>query len=377
MLALITSPHALILNGQPRPYIVDALIKTSLQGNSVTIVSNKDKPDWFDKIFDKSRVTFRRTEARQNGVIIGQIAKELSIQTYDVLVLAVTDIDMQMAKTGKAVLIAAAWSNDVKVKNLGIQVASAIELQELIEMTNGWSGHWWFEGVESTYSARALMDLSEYGKDSDQILFAGKLKNTVKKGGARLTALLIVTARSLLIDGARNTDKLFWAVYPSSQSDNDDTEVLSEFTHRLRTTASQVQFSRKGKPLFIRHAASEKRSAKKGGDRTDPTGQITTLHLNPEYKTQIKGRNVIVIDDCTTYGVSFAVASAFLLKAGAASVNGVALGKFGNTMSYFDITINSDPFSPVQADGFQLKEVRPFNGNRDSTAQKILLTLIP
>ncbi|EPJ92150.1 phosphoribosyltransferase [Pseudomonas psychrophila] len=376
MLALITSPAALVGNGNLRPRIVQALINTSARGNSVTIVSNHAKPHWFDEAFGQSAVSYRRTDARQNGAIIKQIATELGIQTHDVLVLAVKDIDMQMAKSGRAVLIAAGWTSDRIVKALGIQVDSAQELEELIAMTNGWSGHWWFEGNEPTYSARALMDLSEYGKDADQQIFAGKLKSTVKRGGSRLTALLIVTARSLLIDGARDAEMLFWAVYPSSNSDNDDSEVLSEFTHRLRTTASQVQFARKGQPLFIRHTPSEKRSAKRGGDRTDPTGQITTLHLNPNYKRQIKGRNVIIVDDCTTHGVSFGVATAFLLKAGAASVNGVALGKFGNTLNYFEITISSDPFKPVSKEQFTVTAMRSFNGTKDSTAQKILVSLI-
>lgn len=377
MLALITSPAALTRNGEPRPNIIKALIDTSAQGNSVTIVSNHAKPAWFDHQFAGSNVAFRRTDARQTGAIIGTIAAELGIQTHDVLVLAVKDVDMHMAKSGRAVLIAAGWTSDRVVKALGIQVDSAYELQELITMTNGWSGQWWYTGDEPKYKAKALMDLSEFGKDADQQIFAGKLKTTVKNGGSRLKALLIVAARSLLIDGSRTTDKLLWAVYPSSNSANDDTEILSEFTHRLRTTASQVQLARRGKPLFIRHTPSEKRSAKRGGDRTDPTGQIITLHLNPDYKTQIKGRNIIIIDDCTTHGVSFGVAAAFLLKAGAASVTGVALGKFGNTLNYYEIDIASDPFKPVKKTQFAVKEMRSFSGTRDSTAQKVLVGLIP
>lgn len=41
------------------------------------------------------------------------------------------------------------------------------------------------------------------------------------------------------------------------------------------------------------------------------------MHLNPFYKDhqRLVGKNVIVVDDCTTYGVSFGVASA-LLRAG-------------------------------------------------------------
>lgn len=45
------------------------------------------------------------------------------------------------------------------------------------------------------------------------------------------------------------------------------------------------------------------------GDRLDPTNQLLTIHLNPLYKASIKDKHVIVVDDCTTYGISFAVAA--------------------------------------------------------------------
>ncbi|WP_339080839.1 hypothetical protein [Pseudomonas sp. TMP9] len=377
MLALITSPSAITINGQPDADIVQALINSSAKGNAVGVVSNHDQPEWFDAAFGKSKVIFLKAEARQNGSIITEIAKHLNIPNHDILVLAVNSIDMQMAKNGRAVLIAANWASDAAVKRLGIKISSPKELEDMITMTNGWNGQWWYEGQEKNYSVKALVDLSGYGKELTQQLFAIKLTTTVKNGGSRLTALLIITARSLLIDGVDSANQLFWGVYPSSKSANNDTEVLSEFTHRLRTTASRVRLAKVGEPLFIRHTASEKRSANKNADRTDPTGQITTLHLNPKYKTQIKGRNVIVIDDCTTYGVSFAVASAFLLAAGALSVNGVALGKFGNQLSYYEINISSDPFKPVVAGKFSVTKQTAFGGKTDGTAQKVLQALIP
>lgn len=377
MLALITSPSAIIVKGQPDAKIIQALINSSAQGNAVGVVSNHVKPDWFDAAFRGSKVIFLKAEARQNGAIITEIAKKLNMPNYDILVLAVNTVDMQMAKNGRAVLIAADWASDAAVRGLGIKISSPQELQDLITMTNGWNGHWWYEGQEKNYSAKALVDLSGYGKELTQQLFASKLTATVKNGGSRLTALLIVTARSLLIDGVDNAQQLFWGVYPSSKSANDDSEVLSEFTHRLRTTASRVRLAKVGEPLFIRHTASEKRSANKSANRTDPTGQITTIHLNPNYKAQIKGRNVIVIDDCTTYGVSFAVASAFLLAAGASSVNGVALGKFGNQMGYYEIALSSDPFKPIAEGQFAVTKQTAFNGKTDGTAQKVLQALIP
>lgn len=109
-----------------------------------------------------------------------------------------------------------------------------------------------------------------------------------------------------------------------------------------------MRFTKVGEPLFIRHTPSIKRSAGGAGDREDPTDQIRSLHLNPFYKGKLGNRHVVVIDDCTTYGVSFAVSAAFLKKAGAKQVTCVALGKFGNRLRHQAITIDSNPYAPVE-----------------------------
>lgn len=163
-----------------------------------------------------------------------------------------------------------------------------------------------------------------------------------------MNALLAMVARSLLTQGVDSFPKLFWGVFPSSASDNSDSEVLSDFTHRLRTTVSKVRMARKGEPLFVRHKPSTKRSsAGSRTDRLDPTEQIETIHLNPKYRGNLTGRNVIVVDDCTTHGVSFGVAAALLRKAGANSVTCIALGKFGRSLRDYQIDITSDPFQPL------------------------------
>ncbi|MNY56332.1 hypothetical protein D3C86_1924010 [compost metagenome] len=83
------------------------------------------------------------------------------------------------------------------------------------------------------------------------------------------------------------------------------------------------------------------------------------------------------MDDCTTYGVSFGVAAAILRKAGAASVTGVALGKFGNQLRYYEIDIKSDPYQPVVAGGFEVTTPGWFPSATSGIAQQVLLTLIP
>jgi hypothetical protein len=209
-----------------------------------------------------------------------------------------------------------------------------------------------------------------------QVIFAKKLTNTVKSGGLGLNSLLAIVSRSLLMDGFGSDEKGLFGVYPSSNSGNNDGEILTDFTHRLRTTVSRVRFAERTKPLFIRHQPALQRSTTPGIDRTDPSSEIQTICLNPYYKGRLNRRHVIVIDDCTTYGVSFGVAAAFLRKAGAPKVTGIAMGKFGNQLRKYDITINSDPFAPVKQGAFSLQDVAGFSGATSSVAQHALQALM-
>lgn len=379
MLALITSPAALFLNGSLSSDMVKALKDVCALGHKVGVTSNHTKPAWFDQTFNGSDVKFLKTDARQNGEIIRNAADSLKISPHDILVLAIKPEDMQMAKNGQAMLIAAGWSPDRAIRGLGIKIASPAELIELVKLTDGWSGHWWFEGDTAHYKARALADLSGFGNSitASQKAFASKLTSTVKSGGPKLTALSLLASRSLLKDGIYDAESLLWGVYPSSKAVIGDAEVLSDFTHSLRTTVSLARFAKREEPLFIRHTPSEKRSLNRGADRTDPVDQVTTLHLNPFYKTRLRNRNVVVVDDCTTWGLSFGVAAAFLKAGGAASVTGLALGKFGNTMKSYDILIKSDPFSPVQAHQFTHEQCQHFGGATDPRAQQALIRLMP
>jgi hypothetical protein len=179
------------------------------------------------------------------------------------------------------------------------------------------------------------------------------------------------------MDGVGAQKDLLWGVYPSSNSTNLDEEILSEFTHRLRTTVSRVRFAKPGEPLFIRHWPSQKRSSGGAVNRADPSEQLQTVHLNPVYQRTLAGRHVIVLDDCVTYGVSFAVASGLLIKAGAAKVSGIALGKFGNKLNQYAISINSDPFQAVPAGKFSWSHHGPFPGSSHGSVQTSLQALVP
>lgn len=374
MQIILTSTSTVAPEGLPLDSVVDALIRAT-KSSLVGLASSHPKPDWFDPVFSGTKVQFLRGPARQSGNVVKVNTKKFNLNPHDVIVLAGCEDDIAMGKNGGAILVAAGWVSDPKVLSLGIRADHPSDFLETIRLTSVWQGGWWFSGNGEGYGVRALADLSSiYGTD-DQIAFAKRLTATVKNGGPKLNALLAATARSLLYDGVASAESLFWGVYPSSKSTNNDSEVLSDFTHRLRTVTSHVQMARREHPLFIRHQQTFRRS-KSNGDRNDPNAQVETIHLNPEYRGKLRKRNVIVVDDCVTYGVSFGVAAAYLRKAGVNSVTGVALGKFGNCLHEHQIEITSDPFAPVLAGGYVVKPMRAMESDYNNDAKVALKDLI-
>lgn len=372
---LMTSPNAICIAGNPEAQLIQALKVLAAGGTPVVLVSNHPPQAWCTAAFAGSTVRFVQRRGRQNGKVVAEHAAQLGVAPHELFVLASSADDMQMGKNGGAILIAAGWSTDAHVRALGIQVKNGGELVQTLQLIDGWKGKWWFSGNTAFYGVRSLADLSGKYVGAEQQQFAARVTATAKNGGVGLNPVLAVIVRSLMGDGVPAIKNQLWGVYPSSTSANNDSEVLSDFTHRVRTTIARFQMARRGAPLFIRHAASTKRSTAPAVDREDPTEQIRTLHLNPEYAENIYGRNVYVVDDCTTYGVSFGVAAAFLRKAGAASVTGIALGKFGNRLRSYEIALGSDPFKPVQ--NFKFNGAQQFDGAGDVTAQQDLRALLP
>lgn len=377
MILLLASPDAFILKDKHRQALADVLSKAKAAGNEVALLSNNEKPDWFDDLFQGTGVEFHKVVGRQDGSIIPLVTKQMDVEPYDAIVLAANREDIMMGKNGNAVVVAANWSKDHQVKALGIQAKHGDDLSQIIQLTGSWEGDWWYSGSAAGYEVRVLGDLSTYYKPADQEIFATQLKATVKHGGPKLNALLALTARSALIEGLGKLDDTLWGVFPSSSSDNKDAEVLSDFCHRLRTTVSKVRFCKKGQPLFIRHIASRKRSGGGVSDRENPAEQLETLHVNPYYASQrLTGRNVVLVDDCMTCGTSFGVAAALLRAAGASTVTCIALGKFGNQDKSYDITITGDPAAPLSSTDYTVNDISMMKSIRSGDVQRSLVQLL-
>jgi len=376
MSVVLTSPSVVAPNGVIDPAVVRALRGLAAEDITVGVISNGTRPPWFSSEFPDDSVVFVQRQGRQDGRIIAELSSDCGIPTYDFVVLGGTDDDVKMAKNGGGVLIMAAWCGSSRAAQYGIAVGSPKEFEEVVNLVSQWPGEWYFEGKEALYSVRALANVSGKNVTAGQAEWAGKLVATVKDGGPRLQALLTVVSRSLLKSGIVAGADLIFGLYPSSNSANADGEVLSDLTHRLRTTTSRVHFAKKGDPLLLRHTPSTKRSRSGVSNRSNPSEQIESLVVNPSYRDKVSGRHVVLLDDCTTYGVSFGVAASLLRAAGAIGVDCIALGKFGNQLRYYEIDLTSDPFSPIPSSGYTVRTLREFSGSSHQAAQTALRGLI-
>lgn len=379
MLIILTSPSVVAPDGQADPRVVDALMKLATAGTPVGVISNHSQPSWFSTSFPKDAVSFIQSQGRQSGSHISDVCQKYNVPLHDLIVLGANDDDIKMAKNAGGVFVSAGWRPDTRAAQYGVSVTSPSEFVQVVQLVERWPGLWYYEGREEWYSVRALADVSGKNVTAAQTHWAQRVVATVKGGGSGLPALLTIGARSLLKSGIVSEDQgpLMFGLYPSSGSSNDDDNVLTDFMHRLRTVTSRVRFAKKGEPLFLRHSPSTKRSRSNSLlDRTNPAEQVQTLHLNPEYESRISGRHIILLDDCTTYGVSFGVASSFLRKAGASAVDCIALGKFGDQLRYYELSINSDPFKPVSAEQYKVSRQCIFRGTCNANAQMALRGLI-
>lgn len=335
MALVLTSPSCIAPNGKPKRSVVKCLLSITEEGD-VAVVSRSPKPDWFHKAFEK-KVKFFQIPDRRKGEIITENAGRLEREPHELLVLAGNDSDLMMAKNGGAVLVGAGWSHDEKVASTGLIVKNADEFGEVARLLDEWPGEWYWRAELDKMSVRALCDLSTYYKPRDQEQFGEAVTTLVKQSGPRLTALTALACRSFLTEDELS-NQLAFGLYPSSRQHDGDTDTLSGTLHSIRTVTSKVHYAKRGQPLLVRYMNAPKRSAG-GTDRNDPTEELNTLCINPAYRGKLAGRTIVLLDDCTTHGLSFSVGRSLLLAAGARHVFAIGLGKLGNRFKFTQIQL--------------------------------------
>lgn len=360
MALLLTSRCALLRDGEPYQPAIDALQRLSAgDDGAVGVLSRNSRPAWWDRATAGTDIAFVQVQSRGNGEAIRTVAERLSMDPHQVLVLAADRMDVAMAKNGHATLLKPGWIDDAaaeSTRGAGIPVETPEELEEVAGCLDRWSGGWFWGTSQPRMEVRVLFDPSRKTSTSfKETFFKEKFTRIVKERGPQSNAMAALLCRSILHDfPPLPKTKTAFALIPGSSSGNDDTDALSETLHAVRTATSRVRLAYRGKPILERTVAGTPRHKQPGNDRTDPTGQLNSMRVNPHYRDKLVGRTIYLLDDFTTHGVSFCVGRALLLAAGALQVNAVAFGKFGGCFRFQDIRLREE------SDCF-LKGEKPFD----------------
>jgi hypothetical protein len=352
--------------GNPRLAVVEALRQAHQSGCQTFVVSNHRPPKyWHDFGFLKfNECGF--SPPRRAGEIVGKILgvnRDKGLQHRDIIVLGADDEDMLMAVNSRSLLIRCEWATPLpdKISRYGVPFLNPSSLPTVLRLLEG-RAPWYFIHPGNFLDVFAQTNAgTKYETDAKMIRLVDRLRSRLKTGSIPFAKSFTLHFLSSVYNTEGFEDVDVWSYYPNSDSDNDESEIIATFSNQARITYKK----RSNGPLFIRHKKSPRRHLG-GGDRTDPTLQLETIHLNPAYKN-LSGKTVAVLDDYLTYGVSFGVAAAILQAAGAKKVIAIALGKFGACAKCYNITVNSDPFSPLK--DFSIGNYSTMTGEYHAEAQ--------
>ena len=162
-----------------------------------------------------------------------------------------------------------------------------------------------------------------------------------------------------------------WCTYPSHTEGNSINKTLKGMIKVAAQESHKLYLD-----LFVRHTESrDSGKARSKGGTVDFQNQISTVHLNNDFKTNVSDKQILLIDDFITKGYSSECARNLLYKAGAKLVISVACGKYGDEYKKIWIKENFDPYSEINPDDLTFYEKSSSGKFHPDVDKQILNTL--
>lgn len=360
MKLLLTSPDAIFdSEGNFFDGIYDALIHwTKLEAdNNVAVVSMRKErlatvPDEFLCLHIKG-------EYRGSTQLIEIIKEELKIETTDIIVLGAKLKDVQTAANSKLILLNALYAQEnnpddvIYEREYGIPISDASALKKFFNVFISINLPWYYKlEVDANTAIYSLTNANTMGNVSqDKARLNQEFRDCLKDGDDTYrTQFMIYFLISTYQIFKEFQDIKYWGIYPSSGTGpNPD---LDFFLTKARQSYKSIQ----KEPLLIRTKKANKRHESSPGTRiTDGCdSQFASMIVNPYYLKggKLKGANVCIIDDFTTYGSSCETARILLQNAGVNKVLFITMGKFGKAYNRYEYKIIGDVFT-----GYTFKQI--------------------
>ncbi len=344
MQGIILSKNTLVSNlgSENHSFLISALNELHVRGIKLITISKDKKPPDFNKYFPN--IIFIQKPHRQSSGVARQTLVDNGCEIDRSLVLATSDEDIIMASNSKIFSLTAAWSDRLGEKTkyaMGIQNPNS--LPKILEYLNGSNPWFSIADYENDFSIYSLINAGDYNSLPELAGLTQRIKENLKEGTNSYHNVFRFILVSSILKTTDLLDVNYWGFYPSSKSKPWTDEIIYKYYEYAKFASCNTG---KKEPLFIRTKNAPKRSLGEVANRLDPNNQLDTLVLNPYYKGKLRDKKVAVIDDFTTNGTSFWVAYSLLKRAGAKSVRGIAMGKFGCKLQKYQIDLSSrNPFA--------------------------------
>lgn len=381
---IIAAPaDALYDYGNSVPYqgIIDVLTEFIDAYDGIVIVYSRNK-DKLERIPDKFKCIPVQGKKIADGTLARAIVEYGKAQGiaehHDVFVLGVKDPDMYMVNNGGNLFLFGAGyavKNEAESGKLrrysSIMINSPEALKEVLDMLQVIQSPWFFKYNLSDITIQISLIKAHTMYQPDDIIQVNDAFNAYLKEGEQVNKD-ILTSYFLLCCYNKNVIEFFkeadyFGTYPTS-----DGRVNSDLSH-LKNKLRHTFGKRESPELLVRHTPTRKqhKTSKEERLKAWADNQLETIKVDDWYKGKLKGKNIVIIDDYSTNGVTAATAKALLEREEINSLLFVSIGKFNETTNLYEYEVKGDVYSNFEFKRIQKKEGVVGEVNRNSHNEKI------
>lgn len=313
------------------------------EGNKVVFLNSESNPDIYDDI--KNSLIFFTEE---------QFKSNLDNLSDPLVIISNKDEFLKLSQSIKSLFITPLWLDcEDGCKKYGILVNTPKQVYQIIKYSN--NNNFWHTRNELPDGSLVytLLDAKfrYFSTSANEKKMIENFRETIH-GDEKNNFFKIL--KYALIAALSNHNDIFdeidiWSIFPSSTIALDHKMIEFKKSIQFNSITKNTKFSEKEfeENLFIRHTQKEKSDDIPLTVRNTKGSVVNleTIHLNPLFKNDLKGKTVCVIDDFLNHGYSFEAARNILRAAGVKNIILLALGVYQNNYEYQNYKIKGDIFS--------------------------------
>lgn len=260
----------------------------------------------------------------------------------DFVLIGAIDEDIRIGANNKIILFNPTWIDvEEKIEKYGFEIGSISNLYQCINILNLEKGFMYDTKIDERTTLIALCDAREYYAVANEKEMLKRYKNVLKYNQVKYQYAVYFHYLCNLFNDERFSDVDYWMAVPSSSGKN------ANYIYEMVKNTRYILNNRKSEDLFIRHIEAPKSTYLTPEERIAQgcTRHLETIHLNPKYKKQLKGKKICIIDDYVNNGTSFDTLRNLLKELEVSEIILLAVGTFQKPYIREDYNIFGDVFN--------------------------------